>query len=339
MQENETNSWRNAEILLRESLADKERIVEKLRDQNDIVRSTISNLEGRIAERDKDIDKLNYKSKSEIRSKQEIINIMKSQLNTAQESNENLEKNLAAALQTKNLREKHEHPAENNLSLTADPNVDVIHQERPEVVILHDSLCKNINDSIMSKENVTVTKIWAPTLLDMENKIQEIENTDVIVIQALTRDLDQMVAEELTSKTFDIVEKCLEKVEKVVISSIVNREDDETKRAKADVINANLKLHYMSNPNVLVCHHENLRESRFPKHDKLHLTDYGTSRLANNLKFKIAESLGIEVVKKTRYHHNQYEHLNNRRNNNSRDNDREYYNNSGDFNRYDTNSW
>ena len=191
----------------------------------------------------------------------------------------------------------------------------------------------------MSKDNVTVTKIWAPTLIDMESKIQEIENTDVIVIQALTRDLDQMDAEELTSKTVDIVETCLEKVEKVVLSSIVNREDDETKRAKAEVINANLKLHYISNPNVLVCHHENLRERRFLKHDKLHLTDYGTSRRANNLKFKIAESLGIEVVKKIRYHQNQYDHLNNRRNNKSRDNDRENYTNSGGFNRYDTNSW
>ena len=54
----------------------------------------------------------------------------------------------------------------------------------------------------------------------------------------------------------------------------------------------------MKNPRVMVCHHDNLRDSKYRKRDKLHLTEHGTSRLANNLKFKIAESLGIKLTKK-----------------------------------------
>ena len=60
------------------------------------------------------------------------------------------------------------------------------------------------------------------------------------------------------------------------------------------------KLKYMNHTNVLVCHHDNLRDRRYRGTDKLHLTDPGTSRLANNLKFKIAESLGIEIRRKAR---------------------------------------
>lgn len=60
----------------------------------------------------------------------------------------------------------------------------------------------------------------------------------------------------------------------------------------------------MNNPNVLICSHDNLRERKFKqKRDFLHLTDAGTSRLANNLKYKIAESLNIEVVRKRNNEH------------------------------------
>ena len=53
------------------------------------------------------------------------------------------------------------------------------------------------------------------------------------------------------------------------------------------------------NPDVQVCPHDNLRERKYKQsRDFLHLTVAGTSRLANNLKFAIAESLDIEVVKK-----------------------------------------
>ena len=62
-----------------------------------------------------------------------------------------------------------------------------------------------------------------------------------------------------------------------------------------------LKLKYMDDTHVLICNHDNLRDRKYrQKRDNLHLTEAGTSRLANNLKYKIAESLNIQVVKKKR---------------------------------------
>ena len=101
----------------------------------------------------------------------------------------------------------------------------------------------------------------------------------------------------------------------MIVSLIVNREDDETIRAKAEVVNAKIKLHYLNNHRVLVCHHDNLRDRKFRRDDHLHLTEHGTSRLENNLKFKIAESLGIVVVKK-QWDNNRYDARNDRRENN-----------------------
>ena len=174
---------------------------------------------------------------------------------------------------------------------------------------------------MMSRENVSITKIWAPTLGETQEKVEEIDRTDRIVIQALTRNLDKTSMEELTSLTFETVEKCLTKAEKVIISLIVDREDDYSTRAKAEAVNANIKLKYINNPNVFVCHHDNLRERRFKARDLLHLTSYGTSRLANNLKYKIAESLDIQIMKKRRDGDNRYDRNNERQQSyNTRDN-------------------
>ena len=91
------------------------------------------------------------------------------------------------------------------------------------------------------------------------------------------------------------------KTEKVIVSLIVDREDDPENRAKAEAVNAMIKLEYMNNPKVLVCNHDNLRERKYrQRRDNFHLTVPGTSRLANNLKYKIAEALDIQVVKKRR---------------------------------------
>ena len=82
-------------------------------------------------------------------------------------------------------------------------------------------------------------------------------------------------------------------------------------------------MKYLDNEKVIICHHDNLRDRIYRQRDQLHLTDHGTSRLANNLKFKIAESLGIRIEKKrvdedkySRYNRSQDERrYNNYRNN------------------------
>ena len=150
----------------------------------------------------------------------------------------------------------------------------------------------------MSREKVKVTKVWSPTLQQTASKVDDIESAvDTIVVQALTREVSDLQTAEFIVLVEETVTKCLTKSNKVVLSLIVERDDCETARDLAESANAILKTKYKGHESVLVCHHDNIRHKRFRKPDKLHLNDDGTSRLASNLKYKIAQSLNIKVVK------------------------------------------
>ena len=167
----------------------------------------------------------------------------------------------------------------------------------PNVILFHDSLCKPINDTIMSREKVNVTKVWSPTLQQTASEVDDIQTAvDTIVVQALTREVSTLPTADFVALVEDTVTKCLTKSKKVVLSLIVERDDCEKARGLAESANAMLRTKFKGHESVLVCHHDNIRHSRFRKPDKLHLNDDGTSRLANNLKHKIAQSLNIKVV-------------------------------------------
>ena len=150
-------------------------------------------------------------------------------------------------------------------------------------------------------------------------------NARVIVVQALTRDLSKLSTEEILTKTNAIIEKAKLKADKVVVSSIINREDEEQLSAKADIVNGNLKFSYARDEKVVVCDNGNLYDPKF-RYDKLHLTNHGVALFATNMKYKIAEALGIEVKKKVK--------------NQQRDRDRDNYDNySNNYQRGDRDSY
>ena len=181
-----------------------------------------------------------------------------------------------------------------------DDVISHIDKEQPNVVLFHDSLCKKINPTILSKEKVTTKKIWAPTLADIQKEITQTSKCDAVVIQSITRTLSNTSVEDIINQTTDTVEMCLLKADKVVISSIISRDDDPIVSAKAELVNAILKFKFLNNPKVLICNNDNLRDRKFRRGDGIHLTDHGISVFANNLKYKIAEALDIAVVKKIR---------------------------------------
>ena len=94
------------------------------------------------------------------------------------------------------------------------------------------------------------------------------------------------------------IDKCLTRTKNVVVSLIIDREDSELARARAKAVNGLLQVKYVNEPRVFLCEHDNLRDSRNRKGDKLHLNDMGTAKFANNLKHKIAEAFGITVIRK-----------------------------------------
>ena len=59
-------------------------------------------------------------------------------------------------------------------------------KKQHNVVIFHDSLCKEIKDTIMVNENVTTIKTWAPYLKEIQQEVEEMEKVDTIVIESLT---------------------------------------------------------------------------------------------------------------------------------------------------------
>ena len=99
----------------------------------------------------------------------------------------------------------------------------------------------------------------------------------------------------------ELVEKASTKAKKVIVSTIVKREDREQYNIKVEVINANIKYAYMNNDKVLVCDNRNLNDSKFRVRDGIHLTPHGTSVLANNIKFKVAKALDIRIEKNERW--------------------------------------
>ena len=116
-------------------------------------------------------------------------------------------------------------------------------------------------------------------------------------MHSMTNDLKDRDVDEITNMVADITEKAVRKARKVVISTIVNRDDDPVTNAKAEAVNAGIRFKLMNKTNVSICTNENLKDRKF-RCDKIHLTDRGVSRLANNLKYKIAGALNITVKKK-----------------------------------------
>ena len=161
----------------------------------------------------------------------------------------------------------------------------------------------------MKNESVTFDQVWAPALDEAITKIDEIDKgPDCIVVQGLTRHIPEMSPQELTDKVVQTVEKSLTKSGKVILSLVVDREDEPLNRTKAETTNGLLTLKYQDDPNVIICAHNNLRPHKYKQsRDYLHLTEQGTSILASNLKKSIAKTLQIPIVRKQTERHERHE--------------------------------
>ena len=296
---NEVNTGKQSLLLERGSL---ENTINDQREEIGRLNAVLSDLKTKSSQREIQLDCQCQSQQTQIEGKQDIINFLT-------QTNTKLQENLTEVLK----RQEEASPVVTT-PITGTQNVNVSDtslrqdsHDRPTVVLFHDSLCNKINNTMMSKEKVSITKVWAPTLGETQEKVDDVDRVDRIVIQGLTREVGDMDTGEYTALTVSTVDKCLTKAEKVIVSLIVDREDDVEIRAKAEAVNAMLKLKYMNNSDVLLCNHDNLRDRRYRQmRDNLHLTDPGTSRLANNFKYKIAESLDIQVVKKRRSEYTDY---------------------------------
>ena len=132
-----------------------------------------------------------------------------------------------------------------------------------KVILMHDSMCGKINNTLCSKENVKVEKVWDPHVAKVQEEIENLgDDIDVIVIHTITNALCDKTVEELINDMSQVVDRGLVKTKKIIISTIINRDDDQTLSAKAAVINANLRLKFMNNPRVIISSNDNLNEKK-----------------------------------------------------------------------------
>ena len=156
--------------------------------------------------------------------------LLEKQLQDQKATNNSLEQNLSMALR----RAK----PDTGTSSTRTQQESESSDADARVVILHDSLCKEINNTILSREDVTTKKVWAPDLEAMLSAIETLEKTEVIVIQALTRDLLSKSVDEIGVRLGEVVDKALQKSTKVVISLLLRRTDSKKAGLKAGLVNA-----------------------------------------------------------------------------------------------------
>ena len=273
---------------LTENIKEKENIIRKTRDEEESKTDKIKKeMEGKMEEiREKYMDAYAKWETGNMANQ-----ILSRQLDEYVATNVRLEKNLSLALSNETINTPR---AEVNTTDSKDKSETM--GER--VIILHDSLCRNINNTLLSREKVTTKKIWA--MHEMIEKIEETERAETIVLQAFTRDVSKKSVEEMNEGINQVVDKALQKSEKVVISTIVAREDDEELKSKIDLINATMQHTYLDHENIFICNNINLHDKKFRWKDGIHLTEHGTAVLATNLKYRIAEALHITVEKKVK---------------------------------------
>ena len=240
----------------------------------------------------------------------EINSLLKSQLDEAVELNKSLQTSFNRLSTRRNVRSSGSPESDETSDNNADANADVHggyndddeeeDAEKDVVIILHDSMCKRVNPTLLSKEKIEVKKVWAPDMNKMEEALDRV-NSNVVVLESWTRDLERMEVADINQRIRDIVSKALTKAEKVVITTIINRTDVRDIDLKVDSVNSFIKLNYMRHESVIVCDNHKLYDDHFRIRDRLHLTDDGVSLFASNLKYAIAKGAGVRVVQKHGY--------------------------------------
>ena len=132
----------------------------------------------------------------------------------------------------------------------------------------------------------------------MEEEIDKMQPTETIVVQAFTRAIDKLDIDDMYKHIDNVVTKAKTKAKKIVIPTIVYREDIPNLWRSIDMVNAYIYYKYDHDNDIVIADNSKLRDSTFRCPDKLHLTDAGTSVLASNLKYGIANALNVKVVKK-----------------------------------------
>ena len=170
-----------------------------------------------------------------------------------------------------------------------------------DVIILHDSLGFGISPGIMAKQKLTTNKSTCYTLDDVANEVTRLKTVPtkpkVIVVHSGTNDLKNgSPAEDIISKYEDIIEDI--KVNftdtKLVVSTIVPREDNHKLQRNVEYINACLNRSYGDSGDATIVLNNDIRGHRFKQRDGVHLRYEGKNRLGSHIHRGIKRALNIK---------------------------------------------
>ena len=206
---------------------------------------------------------------------------------------------------TRQLRE--ENTAKRNSKPSIQPNNNITHRttevplaKPPDVIIFHDSICKGINPTLLSREEVNTKMEFAYTLPQLEEKISKISGVPkVITIHIGTNDITNNSASEVCDQTIAMISRIHELLPntKIVWSNLVARDDEQ--QGKVDYVNGAINLRYTGSKFVYVARNSNIsitdRKVDRKTKKRIHLKTSGTAKLASTLKRVIAKALGVEL--------------------------------------------
>ena len=168
-------------------------------------------------------------------------------------------------------------------------------------MILHDSLGFGINAGIMSKQQLKTVKTTCFKLDHVAAEITKLKASShrpkALVIHSGTNDLkDGASAEDIIRKYEEIIQDVNANIlgTKVVVSTIVPREDSRKLQRNVEYINAYLNRKYGDSEEATIVMNNDIRGYRYKKRDGVHLKEDGSSRLGSHLNKGIKRALNIK---------------------------------------------
>ena len=155
-----------------------------------------------------------------------------------------------------------------------------------KVLFVHDSLFLDV-DMTKLRKVARVEKLRAPLLshaLAVLDRVSD-RSVDVVVVQTLYKDVaSRMGFQAVTMQLDQVVQKARQKGDRVVISTVVDVNEDRKVRVKGELINASVKAIYLDCADeVFVCDNRNIVWEKYARKDCQQLTKEGRKLLEMNL--------------------------------------------------------
>ena len=181
------------------------------------------------------------------------------------------------------------------LSVTSQLGSGMSSNEKNDLVLIHDSICRNIDiDRLVDRSGLNGVKRFAGTLRDAEDLLDESDYLKVIILHAGINDLKSKSIED----TFSAYNRCVSKCRRItdrVILSLLTPSKDQTLGGKIVGLNNSILSSFQSSDKLTIYYNDNfnVRGKIIDKvftQDGIHLSvGQGVRVLASNLRNCIFE--------------------------------------------------